>query len=78
MRVKNLIFPDGSKVGITGLDVVMEEMYHQGKPANIDTASEIIKKLEGPNYFAPSELNIYKYVLLGEYQRFLEEKSPHT
>ena len=70
-----LTFPDGSKIGIVGLREVMEDLYRQGKPANAATSSEIIEKLESHNYFAPSERNIYKYLLLEEYQRFLEDKS---
>jgi hypothetical protein len=70
-----LTFPDGSKVGIVGLNEIMEEFYHQGKLANFEVASELMEKLETRNYFPSSELNIYKMLLLSEYESFLEEKA---
>ena len=73
--VRMITFPDGTKSGIFGLDAVMEDLYRQGKPANNEVASEIMERLEGYNYFAPSARHIYKFLLLEEYRRFLEFKS---
>jgi len=70
-----ITFPDGTKSGIIGLDAVMEDLYRQGKPANDAAAVEMIERLEMHNYFAPSQLYIYKSLLLAEYRRFLEMKS---
>jgi hypothetical protein len=53
----------------------MEELYRQGKAATFDAAQELTEKLEERNYFAPSERNIYKMLLLSEYQLFLEDKA---
>lgn len=70
-----LTFPDGSKVGIVGLNDVMDDLYHEGQPANLDAASRLIERLEARNYFPSSEINIYKMLLLSEYKLFLEDKS---
>jgi hypothetical protein len=70
-----LTFPDGSKVGIVGLIDTMEDLYRQRKPADFKVASELMERLEDRNYFAPSERNIYRLLLLSEYQNFLEDKS---
>jgi len=70
-----ITFPDGTKSGIIGLDAVMEDLHRQGKPANEAAAVEMIERLEPHNYFAPSQLHIYKSLLLTEYRRFLEMKS---
>jgi hypothetical protein len=70
-----LTFPDGSRVGITGFDAVVEEVYQEGKPANLTTAKEIMERLKGRNYFATSAAQIYQELFLAEYKQFVELKS---
>jgi hypothetical protein len=70
-----LTFPDGSKVGIVGLNEIMEDFYHQRKLANFEVASELMEKLETRNYFPSSEKTIYKMLLLSEYEALLEDKA---
>jgi replicative DNA helicase len=69
-----ITFPDGTKTGIYGMDAVMEDLYHQGKPADAATVEEMMDRLEEHNYFAPSVRHIYKSLLREEYRRFLERK----
>ena len=53
----------------------MEDFYRQRKPVDFNVASELMERLEDRNYFAPSERNIYRLLLLSEYKNFLEYKS---
>jgi hypothetical protein len=73
--IRMITFPDGTKSGIKGLDMLMEELHRQGKPAVSDTISEMMEILEHDNYFAPAERHIYKFLLLEEYRKFLEQRA---
>ena len=70
-----ITFPDGTKSGIYGLDAVMEDLYHQHKPADSATVEELMDRLEEHNYFAPPVRHIYKSLLREEYRLFLERKT---
>jgi len=41
-----LNFFDDTQVGVIGLDVIMAELYAEGRKAIDETAEEIIKRLE--------------------------------
>jgi hypothetical protein len=70
-----ITFPDGTKSGIKGLDAVMEDMHHRGKPATDAVAAEMMDILEGFNYFPSSEKHIYKSLFKEEYRRFLAQNA---
>ena len=70
-----LTFSDGRQVGITGLDVVMENLYEEGRLADAKTASDIMEQLKSRNYFEPSSRQMYEELFSREYRRFLETKS---
>ncbi len=72
--VKMLTFPDGSKVGVIGLYEAMEDLYNEGQPADFDSGDKLIKRLDGKNYFPPSDINIYRMLLQSEYKVFLEDR----
>lgn len=70
-----LSFPDGTQVGIIGLDAVMEALFREGKQANASTATEIIERLKYQNYFEPCCREQYEELFLAAYQQFLDMKS---
>jgi predicted Zn-ribbon and HTH transcriptional regulator len=57
------------------MDAVIEDLYHQDKPADAATIAEMMDRMEEHNYFAPSVRHIYKTLLREEYRRFLERKT---
>ena len=73
--LRRLTFPDGTQVGITGLDGVMESLYREGRPADAAAAAQIMERLRGDNYFAPSARKAYEELFLEEYRRLLEART---
>ncbi len=73
--LRRLTFPDGTRVGITGLDEVMERLYRDGRLADARIAADIMEELKSENYFAPSARPAYEELFSREYQRFLGAKS---
>lgn len=73
--LRRLTFPDGTQVGVFGLDAVMERLYREGRPADAGTAADIMEELKSENYFEPSARPAYEDLFLREYRRFLERKS---
>jgi hypothetical protein len=71
---RRISFPDGSQVGIIGLDAVMEELFREGKPDDDATALEMLNGLHRNNYFSTSAHKLYQECLLMEYQRFYKNK----
>jgi len=57
---RRLTFPDGSQVGIIGLDAVMEDLYQQGKLPDDTTAVEMVNWLHRNNYISPSAQKLYQ------------------
>jgi hypothetical protein len=72
--LRMLTFPEGFQVGIIGLDTVMEDLHREGKPLNMATIQELMERLKGKNYFAPSARQTYEKLFLAEYKLFLESK----
>ena len=73
-----LNFFDDTQVGVIGLDVIMAELYGEGRKAIDETAEEIIKRLEVKNNYVPSSDRVrkeYAYVLLKEYRTYVKERS---
>ncbi len=55
----------------------MAELYSEGRPANQETAEEIINRLEKSNYIPPSYLTRkeYAHILLQEYREYLHVRT---
>jgi len=56
----------------------MAELYAEGRPADDNTAEEIIRRLEDHrNYIPPSERarREYSYVVLKEYRKYVRQQS---
>ena len=70
-----LRFPDNTTVAVNGLDDIMAALYAENKPANGETAREIIKKLVEKKNFIPSSEMVhreYAFVLLEEYRKYID------
>jgi|OpeIllAssembly_1097287.scaffolds.fasta_scaffold20429_1 hypothetical protein len=68
-----LIFPDGTKVRVTGLNEILADLYSEGRQPTRETAEEILDRLEkNSNYIPPSARWEYKTVLLKEYSDYIE------
>ena len=74
--MKRITLPDGDQVGLIGLDVVMEALHKEGKPAEDSTILEMITRLREKNYisYGSTAQELYQKALLGEYKRFIERK----
>ena len=66
-----LTFPDGTQVGVMGLDEILADMHAGGRQVGADTAEEIVERLSENNYVAPSFRHEYCEVVLDEYRRFV-------
>jgi hypothetical protein len=73
-----LSFPDGTRVRVNGLDEIMAELYSERRPANKETAEEIINKLKSiKNYIPSSDLTRreFTFILLKEYQEYVKGRT---
>ena len=69
---------DGTKVSVTGLDEILDELCAEGRVADRETADEILKRLEErKNYIPSSEITRreYRHLLLKEYREYLSGRS---
>jgi hypothetical protein len=60
------------------LDEVLAELYSEDRPANDETAEEIITRLEaGKNYIPSSDKarKEYAWVLLREYRKYVKDRT---
>jgi len=48
-----ITLPDGSRVGVTGLDEIFQDLYQSKKEPDADTAREIVDRLGKKNYVPP-------------------------
>jgi hypothetical protein len=72
-----LTFIDDTKVRVKGLDEILTDLYSEGRPADDETAEEIINRLEAKNNYIPSSDRVrreYAYVLLMEYRKYMKER----
>jgi len=56
----------------------MADIYSQGRPANNETAEEIIARLEDAKNYIPSSDRVrkeYRHVLLMEYKAYIKGKA---
>lgn len=73
-----LKFLDDSQFSVFGLDEIFNELSAEGRPANEETANEIVKRLEDmKNYIPDSEKarREYRYVLLREYRKYVKDQA---
>ncbi|HEN21213.1 MAG TPA: hypothetical protein ENN86_04305 [Desulfobacteraceae bacterium] len=70
-----MIFADGTKVTVIGLDEIMAELYSEGRQTDNETVKEIIGRLEAhKNYIPPSDhiRREYAYLLMKKYEEYVE------
>ena len=67
-----LTFPDGSQVGVMGLNEILADMCAEGRQANAKTAEEIVERLSENNYITPSFRQQYCEVLTEEYRQYVK------
>jgi len=65
-----ITLPDGSRIGVTGLDEIFQDLYQSKKEPDADTAREIVNRLEKKNYIPPRTREQYQYAVLEEYKKF--------
>lgn len=76
--LKRLEFFDGTQVKVVGLDEVLAAAFAEGRPANDDTAEEIMDRLEDKNNYIPSSDRArrqYSYALLKEYREYVRSRA---
>lgn len=73
--LRRLTFPDGTQVGVTGLDAAMEELRRAGRPADERAGAEIMAELASENYLAPAARQDYEVLFRKEYHRYLRAKA---
>jgi len=74
LGLRTLTFSDGTQTGIVGLDVIMQDLYNQGKQANTATIFEIMERLEDENNLDAFDRKQCEEVFFEEYQHFIEMK----
>jgi hypothetical protein len=70
-----LRFIDNTQIAIIGLDEILANFYIEGRQVSIDTAEEIVKRLEVKNYIPPSARKEHRHLLLKEYREYVETRS---
>jgi hypothetical protein len=74
-----LRFLDGTKVRVIGLDEILANLYSEGRQPNMETAEEILDRLEkNNNYISASAGREYKSVLLKEYRDYVAVRKNKT
>lgn len=73
--LSRLTFPDGSHVGIIGLEEILKAMLAEDRPVNGETAEEIVRRLKGKNYIPFSIIQEYETLLLGEYRKYIQRRT---
>jgi hypothetical protein len=63
------------------LDEILAEVYSEGRPANEETAEEIMNRLEAKKNYIPSSDRArkdYAYVLLKEYRKYVKDRADNN
>jgi hypothetical protein len=74
---RQIVFPDGDKIRVKGVDRIFEIAYREGKMPDIIVGGELLDQLSKENYI-PSNEHVrleYTAVILKEYQKFFEKKN---
>jgi len=75
---RTLTFPDGSQVGVMGLNEILADMYAEGRIVSTETVEEIVERLSEKNYITPSFRQQYCDVLMDEYRRYVARRDHNT
>lgn len=73
-----LTFIDDTQARVKGLKEILVEIHAEGRPANDETADEIIARLEAKKNYIPSSDRArrdYRYALLKEYRKYLKDQT---
>jgi hypothetical protein len=73
-----LTFPDGGQVAIVGLEEILAAVYAEGRQVTIETAQEILKRVEAQNYVAPGDRKEYPDLLLKEYRTYVARQQRNS
>lgn len=65
-----LSFPDGSQIGVVGLDELFDDTHRDGKTPNLSVAIELVRRLSKRNYIPSNLLEEYCEVVLREYRKY--------
>jgi hypothetical protein len=65
-----LSFPDGSQIGVVGLDELFDDAHRDGKTPNPSVAIELVRRLSKRNYIPSNLLEEYGEVVLREYRKY--------
>lgn len=73
---RQLVFSDGDKIRIKGLDKVFEIAYWEGKLPDNTLANELVNQLSKENYIPSNERVRLEYAtaVLREYRKFFKKK----
>ena len=69
-----LIFPDGSQVGVNGLERIFDDAYGEGKRPDQPVANQLVRRLSENNYIPSVAWSECEEVVLKEYRKFFEAK----
>lgn len=72
---RTLTFPDGSQVGVMGLNEILSDMYAEGRLVSAETIEEIVERLSEKNYITPSFRQQYCEVLIEEYRQYVKSRT---
>jgi hypothetical protein len=67
-----ITFPDGTQVGVMGLNEILADIYAENRQVSQETAEEIVDRLSENNYITPSFRQQYCEVLLNEYRQYVK------
>ncbi len=73
---RQLVFSDGDKIRVRGLDRAFEIAYREAKLPDNALANELVNQLSKENYIPSNERVRLEYVIavLREYRKFFEKK----
>jgi hypothetical protein len=73
---RQLVFSDGDKIMVRGLDRTFEIAYQEGKLPDNALANELVNQLSKENYIPSNERVRLEYAIavLREYRKFFEKK----
>lgn len=74
--MSRLIFPDGTQVGVMGLNEILAAMRAEGRQADEAAGEEIINRLKATNFIPSSGPGRKEYadVLLKEYKKYCRDE----
>ena len=76
--LRMLTFPDGTQAGVFGLDEIFAAAFREGRPANGETAQEIVRRLSAENYVAPGVGQQYCDLIIKEYSTYVESRRANS